>query len=82
MLSDPETTQKKHQPQLELLTVSVRMARAGVDGLLYLTDKAAQMQEFQKAAIAQKDVRERLVSYGGKQGQEVLDLVTSWEKLF
>jgi len=40
------------------------------------------MQEFQKAVIAQKDTRERLVSYGGKQGQEVLDLVTSWEKLF
>ena len=78
----PETIQKKHQPQAELLTVSVRMARAGVDGLLYLTDKAAQMQEFQKAAIAQKDIRERLMSYGGKQGQEVLDLVTSWEKLF
>ena len=66
----------------ELLTVSVRMARAGLDGILYLTDKAAQMQEFQKAAIAQKDTRERLISYGGKQGQEVLDLVTSWEKLF
>jgi hypothetical protein len=66
----------------ELLTVSVRMARAGADGLLYLTDKAAQMQEFQKAAIAEKDTRERLKSYGGKAGQEVLDLVTSWEKLF
>jgi hypothetical protein len=66
----------------EILTVSVRMARAGVDGILYLTDKAAQMQEFQKAAIAQKDTRERLKSYGGKAGQEVLDLVTSWEKLF
>ncbi len=66
----------------ELLTVSVRMARAGVDGILYLTDKAAQMQEFQKAMIAQKDTRERLKSYGGKAGQEVLDLVTSWEKLF
>lgn len=66
----------------ELLTVSVRMARAGADGLLYLTDKASQMQEFQKAAIAQKDTRERLKSYGGKAGQEVLDLVTSWEKLF
>ena len=66
----------------ELLTVSVRMARAGADGLLYLTDKAAQMQEFQKAMIAQKDTRERLKSYGGKAGQEVLDLVTSWEKLF
>jgi hypothetical protein len=66
----------------ELLTVSVRMARAGVDGLLYLTDKAAQMQEFQKKAIAEKETRERLKSYGGKAGQEVLDLVTSWEKLF
>jgi len=66
----------------ELLTVSVRMARAGVDGLLYLTDKAAQMQEFQKKMIAEKDTRERLKSYGGKAGQEVLDLVTSWEKLF
>jgi hypothetical protein len=66
----------------ELLTVSVRMARAGVDGILYLTDKAAQMQEFQKKAIAEKDTRERLKSYGGKAGQEVLDLVTSWEKLF
>ncbi len=65
----------------ELLTVSVRMARAGVDGILYLTDKAYQMQEFQKAAIAQKETRERLVSYGGKQGQEVLDLVSSWEKI-
>jgi hypothetical protein len=65
----------------ELLTVSVRMARAGVDGLLYLTDKAAQMVEFQKAMIAQKDTRERLKSYGGKAGQEVLDLVTSWEKI-
>jgi len=47
-----------------------------------LTDKAAQMQEFQKKAIAEKDTRERLKSYGGKAGQEVLDLVTSWEKLF
>jgi hypothetical protein len=65
----------------ELLTVSVRMARAGVDGILYLTDKAAQMVEFQKSAIAQKDTRERLKSYGGKAGQEVLDLVTSWEKI-
>ena len=78
----PGDDPKETPTPAELLTVSVRMARAGVDGLLYLTDKAAQMQEFQKAAIALKDVRERLVSYGGKQGQEVLDFVTSWEKLF
>jgi hypothetical protein len=66
----------------ELLTVSVRMARAGTDGILYLTENDSLMQNFQKAAIAEKATRERLVSYGGKQGQEVLDLVTSWEKLF
>jgi len=65
----------------ELLTVSVRMARAGLDGFLYLTDKAAQMVEFQKRAIAEKETRERLVSYGGKAGQEVLDRVASWEKI-
>jgi hypothetical protein len=39
------------------------------------------MQDFQKTAVELKDVRERLKSYGGKQGQEVLDLVTSWEKI-
>jgi hypothetical protein len=66
----------------ELLTVSVRMARAGTDGILYLTDKAAQMQEFQKKAVAEKDTRERLKSYGGRAGQEVLDLVTSWENKY
>ena len=42
----------------ELLTVSVRMARAGADGLLYLTDKAAQMQEFQKKAIEKMEAKE------------------------
>jgi len=58
------------------------MARAGTDGILYLTDKAAQMQEFQKKAVAEKDTRERLKSYGGRAGQEVLDLVTSWENKY
>jgi hypothetical protein len=77
----PGDDPKETPTPAELLTVSVRMARAGVDGLLYLTDKAAQMQEFQKQVVALTDVRERLKSYGGKQGQEVLDLVTSWEKL-
>lgn len=65
----------------ELLTLSVRAARAGVDGILYLTDKDSQIWDFQKAAVDKVELRERLKSYGGKPVQEVLDLVTSWEKI-
>jgi hypothetical protein len=65
----------------ELLTVSSRMARAGVDGLLYLTEKASQISDFQKAALAEKDLRERLRTYGGQPVQEYLDFVQSWEKV-
>ena len=64
----------------ELLTVSVRCARAGVDGILYLSDKARQIWDFQKAAVDHVELRQKLKSYGGKAGQEVLDLVSSWEK--
>ena len=36
------------------------MARAGVDNLLYLTEKASQMKDFQKAALDKVELRERL----------------------
>ena len=65
----------------ELLTVSVRCARAGVDGILYLADGASQLRDFQKAAVSQKELRERLKAYGDQPVQEVLDRVTSWEKI-
>jgi hypothetical protein len=66
----------------ELLTVSVRMARAGVRRYPILNGQSSTDARIPKSnAIAQKDTRERLVSYGGKAGQEVLDLVTSWEKI-
>ncbi len=65
----------------ELLTVSVRCARAGTDGILYLTGGASQIQDFQKAAVGNAELRERLKSYGGKPVQEVLDLVRRWEKI-
>ncbi|MGD0451725.1 MAG: hypothetical protein ABSA79_11815 [Candidatus Bathyarchaeia archaeon] len=65
----------------ELLTVSVRCARAGADGFLYLTDGANQIQAFQKAAIEQVELREKLRNYGRKPVQEFLDFVTSWEKI-
>jgi hypothetical protein len=64
----------------ELLTVSVRCARAGADGFLYLTDNASQIRDFQKAAVEQFELRDRLRNYGGKPVQEFLDFVASWEK--
>jgi hypothetical protein len=57
------------------------MTRAGVDNLLYLTEKASQMQDFQKAALGLKDLRERLRSYGGQRVQEYQDLVQGWDKV-
>ncbi len=64
----------------ELLTVNVRCARAGADGFLYLTDGESQLRDFQKAALEQVELRQRLRNYGGKPVQEFLDFVSSWEK--
>ena len=66
---------------VELLTVTVRCARAGADGFLYLTDSASQMLDFQKSAVENSELRERLKSYGGQPVQGVLDRVASWEKI-
>jgi hypothetical protein len=65
----------------EVLTTSVRCARAGAEGFLYLTDGASQMFDFQKSVVEDTQLRERLKSYGGKPVQEVLDRVASWEKI-
>ncbi len=65
----------------EILTVSARCARAGADGFLFLTDNASQIQEFQKAAVANVELRNRLKTYGGQPVQELLDRVSIWEKL-
>ncbi len=65
----------------ELLTVSVRCARAGADGILYLTDNAGQITDFQKAAVGNRQLRERLRTYGGRPVQEALDYIAGWEKI-
>ena len=65
----------------ELLTVSVRCARAGAEGFLYLTDGGSQMRDFQKAALAQTQLREKLRTYGGQPVQEYLDYVASWKSI-
>ena len=48
---------------------------------MYLTEKASQIGDFQKAAVGMVDLRDRLKTYGGRPVQEVLDLVTDWQKL-
>jgi len=62
----------------ELLTTSVRVARTGVDGIIYLTETAKRMKAFQKAAVKDVKLREELEDYGGK---PVLDLIDKWEKI-
>jgi hypothetical protein len=62
----------------ELVTLSVRAGRAGADGILYLTDKASQIWDFQKAVVDRVELRERLKTDGC---QEVLDFFKSWEKI-
>jgi hypothetical protein len=64
----------------ELLTVSARCARAGADGILYLTERVSQIQAFQKAAVENTELRERLESYGREPVKEVLNLVKRWEE--
>ncbi len=62
----------------ELVTLSVRAGRAGIDGILYLADKANQIWDFQKAVVDKVELRQKLKTYGC---QEVLDFFQSWEKV-
>ena len=62
----------------QLLKVSVRVGRTGIDGIIYLSDNVNHMREFQKAAVDRVELREELKTYGC---QPVLDLVDRWEKI-
>ncbi len=66
----------------ELLVTSVRCVRSGADGLLYLTEGASQIRNFQKEAIAQTALIEKLRTYGGQPVQEFLDRVEGWKNTF
>jgi hypothetical protein len=59
--------------------VATRAARTGIDGIIFLAEKAQWIKEFQKNAVADKAIRQELEGYGG---DEVLKLVERWEKLF
>ncbi len=65
----------------ELLTVTARCARAGVDGFLYLTDGEKEMLNFQRAAVENAALRKRLRTFGGQPVQEYLDRVADWKEI-
>jgi len=62
----------------ELITVSVRAGRAGIDGILYLAEKASQLGDFQKAVVDKAELRQKLRTYGCP---EVLDFFDGWKKI-
>jgi hypothetical protein len=65
----------------ELLTVTVRCARAEPEGFLYLTDSAQQILNYQNQVVDNTALRNKLKDYGGKPVQDVLQQVASWEKI-
>jgi hypothetical protein len=54
------------------------LPHAGVDGIIFLAEKADYIHEFQKKAVAEKETREFLKGHGG---DEVLELFIRWEKI-
>ncbi|HIJ08916.1 TPA: hypothetical protein HA274_06250, partial [Candidatus Bathyarchaeota archaeon] len=65
-------------PTKQIMTVATRVARTGIDGIIFLAEKADYIREFQKNAVADKEMRQFLTDHGG---DEVLELFNRWEKL-
>jgi hypothetical protein len=63
----------------QLLTVAVRIARTGVDGIIFLAENAQRIRDFQKAAAQSEETLAELDGYGG---DEILKLVESWKSLY
>jgi hypothetical protein len=74
----PNETWETVAPHRQIMTVAVRAARTGIDGIIFLAEKAQWIQEFQKKVVADKEYRKELEGYGG---DEVLELFNRWEKL-
>ena len=77
----PSDTARDVPSVSELLTVSVRCARTGIDGILYLANGSSQIRDFQKAAVDKVQLCQRLKGYGDQPVHEVLNLVKNWEKI-
>jgi hypothetical protein len=74
----PNETWDTVAPTKQIMTVATRAARTGIDGIIFLAEKAQWIREFQKNAVADKEMREFLKGHGG---DEVLELFNKWEKI-
>jgi hypothetical protein len=74
----PNETWETVAPYRQIMTVAVRAARTGIDGIIFLAENAQWIQEFQKKVVADKEWRKELEGYGG---DEVLELFNRWEKI-
>ncbi len=74
----PNETWETVAPARQIMTVATRVARTGIDGIIFLAEKAQWIQEFQKNAVADKEHREFLKDHNG---DTVLELFNRWEKL-
>ena len=74
----PNETWETVAPTKQIMTVATRAARTGIDGIIFLAEKAQWIQEFQRNAVADKETREFLKGHGG---DEVLELFNRWEKI-
>jgi hypothetical protein len=74
----PNETWETVAPHRQVMTVATRAARTGIDGIIFLAEKAQWIREFQKKAVGDKEWRKELEGYGG---DEVLELFNKWEKI-
>jgi hypothetical protein len=75
----PNETWETVAPHRQIMTVATRAARTGIDGIIFLAEKAQWIREFQKRVVEDREWRKELEGYGG---DEVLELFNRWEKLF
>jgi hypothetical protein len=75
----PNETWETVAPTKQIMTVATRVARQGVDGIIFLAERAEYIHKFQKEAAEDKETREFLKDHGG---DEVLDLFARWEKIY
>jgi hypothetical protein len=62
----------------QLMKVSVRAGRTGIDGIIYLSDTVEHMKYFQQSVVDRVELRDELKTYGC---QPVLDLFDKWEEI-
>lgn len=75
----PGETPQTVPPVEQLLKVSARIARTGVDGIIYLAENAQRLVDFQKATLQAKETLAEIAEYGA---EEFMKLIDRWRALY